>query len=54
MKKKKNNYTEYYTMEGEGGRFGLSICMLCGSAIILDKDDATKIHDKWHESLLTP
>lgn len=46
------NYTQYYVLEGEGGRFGICICKICGAAIVIDNDNAMKIHDEWHKKSL--
>lgn len=47
----KPKYDQYYALESEAGRIGLSSCLNCGAVVILGDRDTTKIHDEWHRSL---
>jgi hypothetical protein len=46
------SYTLARAIAAEGARIGIVTCLECGTAILIDPDDAVdplKLHDAWHE-----
>lgn len=47
-------FAPYYATEAEGNRIGISMCYVCGSAILVSKEDpwCKGRHYEWHKSLI--
>jgi len=46
-------FADYYEVEAIGRYIGISLCFVCGSAILVSKEDpwCEKRHYEWHKSL---
>lgn len=51
-------FDEYFTacaaVEAEGARIGITTCLRCGAAVVLDPRDSqnfARFHHEWHEEL---
>ena len=46
------SYVPHYALQTEGGRVGLTMCLLCGCAILMcDDRDPFALHEEWHRTV---